>query len=182
VIDPEREQVTRAAERGLTGMHGDASSEEILRMAGVQRAHAVVVSVGRDDTTVLIVLTARALSDRVRIIASVSEAENIKIMRSGGADEIVSPARFGGFLMADAVRTQGTVDFVSDLLSFRGHCQLVERAPRAEEVGRLAREVAGTVIVEIRRGKQRLGCWNDPALRIEAHDRLIAIDANGEPA
>jgi hypothetical protein len=34
------------------------------------------------------------------------------------------------------------------------------------------------VIVEIRRGQRRFGCWDDPALRIEAGDRVIAIDAN----
>ena len=178
VIDPDREEVTRAAERGFTGMHGDASSEEILRVAGVQRAHSVIVSVGRDDTTVLIVLTVRALSPGVRIISSVAEPENVKIVRSGGADEIVSPSRVGGYLMADAVRTQGTIDFVSELLSYRGQCQLVERAARAEEVGRLARDTQGAVIVEVRRGPHRFGCWNDPSLRIEAGDRVIAIDAN----
>ena len=93
VIDPDREEVTRAADRGFIGLHGDASSEEILRVAGVQRAHSVIVSVGRDDTTVLIVLTVRALASRVRIIASVAEPENVKIVRSGGADEIVAPSR-----------------------------------------------------------------------------------------
>jgi voltage-gated potassium channel len=182
VIDPDREETTRAAERGFTGLHGDASSEEILRMAGVQRASCVLVSVGRDDTTVLIVLTVRALSERIRIVASVAEPENVKIVRSGGADEIVSPARFGGFLMADAVRSDGTIEFVSDLLSFKGRCQLVERPPHPDEVGRLARETAGTVIVEIRRGRQRLGCWSDPTLRIEPGDRLVAIDSNGTPS
>ena len=50
---------------------------------------------------------------------------------------------------------------------------------RAEEVGRLARETEGTVIVEIRRGHRRFGCWSDPMLRIEPGDRVIAIDANG---
>ena len=100
-------------------------------------------------------------------------------MRSGGADEIVAPSRFGGYLMADAVSTQGTIDFVSELLSYRGQCQLVEREARAEEVGRLARETEGTVIVEIRRGHHRFGCWSDPMLRIEPGDRVIAIDANG---
>ena len=135
VIDPDREEVTRAADRGFIGLHGDASSEEILRVAGVQRAHSVIVSVGRDDTTVLIVLTVRALASKVRIIASVAEPENVKIVRSGGADEIVAPSRFGGYLMADAVNTQGTIDFVSELLSYRGQCQLVEREARTDEVG-----------------------------------------------
>lgn len=178
VIDSDRDEVTRAADRGFTGLHGDASSEEILRVAGVQRAHSLIVSVGRDDTTVLVVLTARALSERVRIIASVAEPENVKLVRSGGADETVSPARFGGYLMADAVQSDATIEFVSDLLSFRGHCQLVEREPHPGEIGRLAREVVGTVVVEIRRGRERFGCWNDPTLRIEPGDRLVAIDAN----
>jgi voltage-gated potassium channel len=178
VIDPDAEAVARAAERGFIGLHGDASSEQILRVAGVQRARSVIVSVGRDDTTVLIVLTVRALSDTVRIIASVSESENVKLVRSGGADETVSPSRFGGYLMADAVAARGTIDFVSDLLSYRGNCQLVERPARAEEVGRVAREIAGTVIVEIRRGSRRLGCWGDTGLRIEAGDRVVAIDGN----
>jgi voltage-gated potassium channel len=99
-------------------------------------------------------------------------------VRSGGADEIVSPSRVGGYLMADAVGMQGTIDFVSELLSYRGKCQLVEREARPEEVGQLARETEGTVIVEIRRGQSRFGCWTDPTLRIAAGDRVIAIDSN----
>ena len=60
------------------------------------------------------------------------EPENIKLVRAGGADEVVSPPRFGGFLMADAVGAHGTVDFVSELLSYRGNYQLVEREVRLE--------------------------------------------------
>ena len=179
IIDSNGDELARAADRGFIGLHGDASSEEMLRMAGVQRAHSLIVSVGRDDSTVLIVLTARSLSERLRIIASVQEPENIKLVRVGGANEIVSPARFGGFLMADAVATHGTVDFVSELLSYRGQYQLAEREARPEEHGRLAREVEGAVIVEIHRGTQRLYCWRDPSLRIEPGDRVLAVDGNG---
>jgi voltage-gated potassium channel len=138
----------------------------------------LIVSVGRDDTTVLVVLTARSLSSRVRIIASVREPENIKLVRAGGADEVVSPPRFGGFLMADAVGAHGTVDFVSELLSYRGNYQLVERDVRPTEVGRLAREVEGSVVVEVHRNGHRLFCWQDKALRIETGDRVLAIDWN----
>ena len=182
VIDPDREEVAKAAERGLIGIHGDASSEELLRMAGIRDAQAVIVGVGRDDTTVLVVLTARSLTSRVRIIASVREPENIKLVRAGGADEVVSPPRFGGFLMADAVGAHGTVDFVSELLSYRGNYQLVERDVRPGEVGRMAREVEGTVVVEVHRGGHRLFCWQDNALRLEPGDRVLAIDSNGSPA
>jgi len=179
VVEGDREAVGRAAERGFIGLHGNASSEELLRMAGIERAHSLIVSVGRDDTTVLVVLTARALSKKLRIIAMVSEPENIKLLRAGGADEIVSPAKFGGYLMADAVDTHGTIAFVNDLLSYHGTCTLVERVPRPEEIGRVARELKGTLIVEVRRGGRRIGCWNDCELKIEAGDRLLAIDGPG---
>ncbi|HET9693346.1 MAG TPA: potassium channel family protein [Steroidobacteraceae bacterium] len=182
VIDPDREEVAKAAERGLVGIHGDASKEELLRMAGIREAHSLIVSVGRDDTTVLVVLTARSLTKRVRIIASVREPENIKLVQAGGADEVVSPPRFGGFLMADAVATHGTVDFVSELLSYRGNYQLVERDARPGEVGRLAREIEGSVVVEVHRDGHRLFCWRDNALRIEPGDRVLAIDSNGSAA
>jgi voltage-gated potassium channel len=182
VIDRDREEVAKAADRGLIGIHGDASSEELLRMAGLREARSLIVSVGRDDTTVLIVLTARSLTKKVRIIVSVREPENIKLVRAGGADEVVSPPRFGGFLMADAVDTHGTVDFVSELLSFRGNYQLVERDARPHELGRLAREVEGAVVVEVHRGGRRLFCWRDNGVRLEPGDRVLAIDAVGSPA
>lgn len=178
VIDRDREEVAKAAERGLIGIHGDASSEELLRMAGLRDAQSILISVGRDDTTVLVVLTARSLTKQVRIIASVREPENIKLVRAGGADEVVSPPRFGGFLMADAVATHGTVDFVSELLSYRGNYQLVERDVRPGEVGLLAREVPDSVVVEVHREGRRLFCWRDHALRIEPGDRVLAIDGS----
>ena len=177
VVESDREEVGRAAEHGFVGLHGDASSEHLLRMAAVDRAHSVIVSVGRDDTTVLVVLTLRAVARDVRIIANVQEAENIKLVRSGGADEIVAPSKFGGYLMADAVNTHGTIAFVSDLLSFNGECRLSERSPTPAEIGRLAREV-DAIILEIRRDGKRLGCWRNCTLTIEANDKLLAIDGN----
>lgn len=178
VIDPDREQIAKAADRGHVGIHGDASREEILRMAALTRAHALIVSLGRDDTTVLVVLTARSLTKDVRIIANVREPENIKLVRASGADEIVSPPRFGGFLMADAVQAHGTVEFVSELLSYRGDYQLVQREPLPAEVGKTAREVEGALVIEVHRGGRRFQGWKDDGLRIEPGDRLLVIDAN----
>jgi voltage-gated potassium channel len=178
VVDQDADEVARAAERGFTCLHGNASSEELLRIAGVDRARCVIVSVGRDDTTVLVVLTVRALEKDVRLIANVDEPENIKLVKAGGADVVVSPPRFGGVLMADAVESRSTVEFVSELISYRGSYQLVEREPRASEVGCEAHGIPGVLVVEIRRGGRRIGLWNEKDLRVEAGDRLLAIDSD----
>ena len=178
VIDSRRDEVQRAAEQGFIGLHGNASSEELLRVAGVPRAHSVIVSVGRDDTTVLVVLTIRELARNVRIIARVLEQENVKLVKSSGADVIVSPPRFGGYLMADAVESHGTVEFVSDMLSFRGDYQLQEREPRAQELGRAARDIEGVLVIEVRRNGQRIGCWHDKGVVVQLGDRLLVIDSD----
>jgi voltage-gated potassium channel len=178
VIDSSRDEVQRAAEHGFIGLHGNAASEELLRVAGVPRAHSVIVGVGRDDTTVLVVLTIRELAKRVRIIARVLEQENVKLVKASGADVIVSPPRFGGYLMADAVENHGTVDFVSELLTFRGDYQLQERAPRAEEIGRATRDVDDSLVIEVRRGGQRIGCWQRKDVVIQADDQLLVIDSD----
>jgi len=178
VMDPDATEVQRAADRGFVGLHGDASSEELLRVAAVDRAHSVIVSVGRDDTTVLIVLTIREIAKRVRIVACVGEQENAKLVRASGADVIVSPPRFGGYLMADAVESNATVDFVAEALTFYGGYQLHERDPAQAEIGRAARDIAGSLVVEIRRGSRRIGCWKDHDLVIEQGDRLLVIDSD----
>jgi voltage-gated potassium channel len=178
VIDVREEEVRRAAERGFIGLHGNASSEELLQVAALPLARAVIVSVGRDDTTVLVVLTIRELARAVRVIARVGEQENVKLVRASGADVIVSPPRFGGCLMADAVTSHGTVDFIAEMLSFRGEYQLQERAPRAQEIGRVARELEGSLVVEVHRGGRRIGSWSEPRLVIESGDRLLVIDSD----
>ena len=178
VIDQDADVLQRAAAAGFIGLHGDASSEELLKVAGVERARAVIVSVGRDDTTVLIVLTVREISKEVRVVASVGEQENAKLVRSSGADVIVSPPRFGGYLLADAVTSHGTVEFLSEMLTYHGDHQMVEREAAPHEVGRIARELDGTLVVEVHRAGRRLGGWNHRELRIEAGDRLLVIDSD----
>jgi voltage-gated potassium channel len=178
VIDADAREVQRAADRGFVGLNGDASSEELLKVAAVDRADSVIVSVGRDDTTVLIVLTIREIAKNVRIVARVGEHENVKLVRAGGADVIVSPPRFGGYLMADAVGSSSTVDFISEALTFRGGFQLHERVPSAAEIGRPARDLRGSLIVEVRRDGRRIGAWQDPGLVIEQGDRLLVIDSD----
>ena len=178
VVDPDAAAVQRAADQGYVGLHGDASSEALLRVAAVDRAHSVIVSVGRDDTTVLVVLTIREIARRVRIVANVGEQENVKLVRASGANMIVSPPRFGGYLMADAVEGNATVEFVAEALTFHGEYQMHERDPTQVEIGRAARDIAGSLVVEVRREGRRIGCWTDHDLVIEQGDRLLVIDSD----
>jgi voltage-gated potassium channel len=102
-IDTGSEPVEAAAAAGLPALKGDAAKEELLQKVGLDKAQAVLVSPGRDDTAVLIVLTVRQLNRSVRIIASANEEENVKLLKQAGADVIVSPSTVGGYMMAKGV-------------------------------------------------------------------------------
>ncbi|HYH39999.1 MAG TPA: potassium channel family protein [Azospirillum sp.] len=152
-IDLSEERVRLAAEAGYIGLRGDATSEELLTIACVQTARAVVVSVARDDTAVLVILTARHLS-KAKIVASIKEEENAKLAKLSGADLVITPAKIGGYLLADAVETQHATPFLCDLMSTAGQIELNERPAAPAEVGKTMADVSaaaatGGLVVQV---------------------------------
>jgi voltage-gated potassium channel len=183
VIDEDEARVQLAAELGFTGLHGNATREELLQVAGVERARAVIVGLHRDDTAVLAALTVRHLSKRVRLIATVRDEENRKLLLTAGADVVVAPFQVGGYLLADAVGTRETVAVLTDLLSCRGEMQVVEATATTAELGRAARELPDKLVIAVRRGTRLIRFWDDPRLTIETGDVLIAVTrGTGSPA
>jgi len=177
VVDLRPERLEDAAGAGYVGLRGDATSEAVMREAGVQKAGAVLVALSRDDSTVLAVLTARSISEKVRIIALVRDEENMKLVRKAGADEVVSPARIGGFLLADAVSSRYTTRFISDILTARGgELRIAERPALSEEIGRSMADVPGRLIVAVERNGAILGFWNSAEELIREGDLVFAIE------
>lgn len=183
VIDEDEGRVRLAAELGFTGLHGNATREELLQVAGVERARAVIIGLHRDDTAVLAALTVRHLSQGARLIVAVREEENRKLMLTAGADVVVAPFQVGGYLLADAVATRETVSVLTDLLSCRGEMQVVEAPASTAELGRAARELPDKLVIAVRRGSRLIRFWDDPRLTIETGDVLIAVArGRGSPA
>ena len=74
VVDRTRQAVDEAIALGVVGVVGDATREEVLATAEVDKAARVVVATDRDDTSVLVVLTARRLTTAATIVASARES------------------------------------------------------------------------------------------------------------
>lgn len=175
VIDISDSCVRDAANLGYVGLHGDPTHESILLDAGIQAARAVIVCIGRDDASVLAVLTVRNLNPRVRIVTVVEENENVKLLRSAGANATVMPSQAGGYLLAEAVGNTYLSDYVLDLLTSDGRVALVERVARTDEVGKSMRELAGGLVVRLYRRGEPVGFWENDKNRIEDGDLLLII-------
>ena len=173
IVDLNQARIEDAAEHGYIGILGDASREETLRQTMLDRARVLLVCTDRDDTNVLITLTARNLAPKVRIIARVEEAENDKLLRQSGANSTVLPSRVGGILMADSVESSHLAAYVMDLISAGGQVTLVEREPHPEEIGKRPIE-SQSLIVRVVRDQEPHSIW-DTEVRIQPGDKLIVM-------
>ena len=177
VVDLRGEPLEDAAQAGYIGLRGDATRDIVMREARVASAKAVLVCVSRDDTAVLVTLTARSINAKCRIIAAIRDEENLSLARKAGADEVVSPGKLAGFLIADAVESRYTMRFITDILTARsGKIQIVERTALPEEVGQTIASVKGKLVVAIARDGDIQGFWDHPDEVIQSQDLVFAIE------
>lgn len=180
IIDTSRETLELAAEDGFIGILGNGTHEETLKEAMLESARALFVCTNRDDTNVLVVLTARSLAPKVRIVARVEEAENEKLLRQSGADATILPSRVGGILMAGSIETTVMANYVMDLISATGRIVLIERPVRPEEIGQLPIDLDVLAVAVVREGRE-IGISEADA-RLKPADKLLVIRQNAAPA
>ncbi|MCC7106817.1 MAG: potassium channel protein [Chloroflexi bacterium] len=112
VVDRDPVGLRLATERGLMVVEGDAGSDDVLRMAGVERARGLVTAVAEDADNIYVTLSARALNGGLRIVARANADESISKLQRAGADQVVSPYSIGGRRMAMLALRPLSVEFV----------------------------------------------------------------------
>jgi voltage-gated potassium channel len=100
VIDPNPANRETARHDGDTYIEAQASNDEVLLQAGIERAAAVIACVDSDAENIFIALTARELSSSVRVIARAAIEETERKLLHAGADEVISPYTMAGSEMA----------------------------------------------------------------------------------
>jgi voltage-gated potassium channel len=100
VIDPNPDNRETATHDGVAYIEAQASHDEALLHAGIERAHAVIACVDSDAENIFIALTARELSSKVRVIARAAIEETERKLIHAGADEVISPYTMAGTEMA----------------------------------------------------------------------------------
>jgi voltage-gated potassium channel len=174
VVDTDPAMLEAASALGLVTVHGTGTRSDVLRVAGVPRARAVVVASNRDDSAVLITLTARELAPKAQIVASVREAENVHLLRQSGANQVVVSSETAGRLLGMATHTPTVVDMVEDLITPESGLAIAERDVEQGEVGGSPRHLSDIVLGVVRGGK--LYRVDHPeADAIELGDRLLYV-------
>ena len=97
-MDPDRKQA--AEEAGLPVLMADATLDETLVEAGIHRCRSLVAALPSNAANLYVVLSARGLAPRCRLIARSDSDEAARKLRQAGADQVVSPYVAGGRTMA----------------------------------------------------------------------------------
>ncbi|MBL7747672.1 MAG: potassium channel protein [Chitinophagaceae bacterium] len=123
IIEKNAELMQKMEDEGKRLLHitGDGTDDDILRLAGVERARALITTLPVDAQNVFIVLSARSLNPQLKIITRASEASSVAKMRKAGANNVIMPDYIGGTHMATLVSKPDVVEFIDFLSGEEGH-------------------------------------------------------------
>ncbi|HEX6503799.1 MAG TPA: potassium channel protein [Terriglobales bacterium] len=185
LIEQSEAKAQRYASENWLLMVGDATQEQTLRDAQIERARGLVAATTTDATNLYIVLTARALNAKLKIVVRASEEDAEKHLLTAGADSVVSPYAFAGQRIAQSFLRPHVVSFLDTATTHLGvdleigevYVGPSSRFAGTTIEGSRIRQDRGVIILAIKREKgMRFNLAPDE--RIEPGDFLIAM---GEP-
>jgi voltage-gated potassium channel len=176
IMDNTEGAINEAADEGFPALLGDGTKEAMLSKAAITKAKHIIITSSRDDTNVLISLTARDMNKSIKIIARANQAENTKLLKRSGADIIISPSVAGGHLMAAATHHAHLAALFQDMLTAEHGIKSGERMVREDEVGKKPKTLPGIVVMGIYRDAKLIDASQLDSIKLKAKDVLILIE------
>ncbi len=182
LIERDEKKVAEFIEKGSFVIVGDATSEDNLKQAGVERAIGLATCLADDADNVYVVLTARGMNEKLHIVArAVEEQAEPKLIRAG-ASRVVSPIIIGSQSMARALLKPAIADFMDSIVAETLDLAFEEVAIDESSIF-VGKKLADTnirseldlVIVAIRRNQGEMIFHPSGETIIHTGDLLIAI-------
>jgi voltage-gated potassium channel len=167
---------------------GDATTDAVLRTAGIERAAALVAAVEGDAANSFITLSARALQPNLFIVARARSRDSGEKLRRAGADRVVNPQSIGGARMAAFVLRPHVAEFLDVVMRERNlefRLEEVPVGPTSPITGRSLRETrmrehTGALVLALRDESGAFRTNPPPETEIRAGQVIIAIGTQEE--
>ena len=143
IIDSRPSSITDANVRGFAAIEGDATRREILRRAEIIKAREVIITLDRDDSAILVMLTVRQLNPSAHVVVAVREEDNASLLRQSGANSVVTSSEAVGRLLGLSAVSPNVGTVIEDLLSSKEGLEVGERQVSRDEVGKSPGEIQG---------------------------------------
>jgi voltage-gated potassium channel len=188
VIDRTEAAVAAAKEHGDLLIEGDATHDEQLLRAGLERARGLVVASDDDADNLYITLSARNARRDLQIVARASDEEAKKKLELAGADRVVMPYTAAGRAMANLVLKPQVTAFLDTVMTAAGtdlHMAEIEVHARCEKAGRTIRDLrvrhaTGAIIVALRKRDGTFDTTPEPDTPLAAGDVIVGVGTADE--
>jgi voltage-gated potassium channel len=188
VLDFHEDAVAAAREDEALLIQGDATKDENLRRAGLERARGLVAASDSDADNLYVVLSARSVRPELTIVARASGGDAERKLILAGADRVVLPYTTAGHVMANLVLKPQVTAFLDVVTTATGpDLQLAEIQVRetSSAAGRTIRDLrirheTGALVVSLRKADGSFDTTPEPDTPIEVGDVLIGVGSPDE--
>lgn len=97
-------------------IHGDAIEDDVLKHAGIENAYGIIASLPSDADNLFIVISAKELNPKIKVISRASNSNTINKLKTAGAENVIMPDKIGGEHMASLLITPDLVEFVDSIV------------------------------------------------------------------
>lgn len=159
VIDKSLVALESVSAMGLTGVLGDAATEQSLRDVVIEKAKQAIVVPNSDESCVLICLTIHDIAPSVNIIAAAREDENVRLIRNSGAQVVIAPAASGGRLLAAASTSPYAASMMEELYEHGRGADLDDYAVVMDDIGKTCSDVErlqGRLVLAVQSGDRNI--------------------------
>ena len=115
IIEKEEDVFSRYSNESYPFIHGNASEDENLIKAGIERASTLICALPSDADNLFIVRSARQINKDLKIISRATDETTLKKLKLAGADNVIMPDKIGGEHMASLVVTPDLIEFLDNL-------------------------------------------------------------------
>ena len=115
VIESNKELIEKHQNDKILFVWGNANEDEVLQLAGIEHAECLISALPNDSDNVFVVLSARQMNSKMRIISRASNESSNSKLKLAGANNVILPDNIGGDHMASLVVVPDLLEFVDNL-------------------------------------------------------------------
>jgi voltage-gated potassium channel len=183
VVERDAVRAHAALDLGMLVVSADATREDVLKQAGIDRARGLIAALGTDAENVYTVLSARVLNPSLFIVGRAEGEDSVVKMERAGASRVISPYQIGAMQMAQTALRPTVVDFVALATNVENFELSMEEitigatSPLAGQtiIGANLRQRFGVVVVAIQREADRMEFNPEPDAAMRAGDKLVVL-------
>jgi voltage-gated potassium channel len=183
IVERDTVRARAALNLGMLVVEADATREDVLKEAGIDRARGLIAAVGTDAENVYTVLSARVLNPNLFIVGRAEGEDSVLKLERAGANRVISPYQIGAMQMAQTALRPTVVDFVAlatNAENFELSMEEITIGKGSSLAGQSIinanlRSRFGVVVVAIQRNDRRMDFNPEPDATMLEGDKLVVL-------